>query len=85
MSSKSLYVGNLPYGASENDLMDLFAQYGTVESVKIVMDKETGRSKGFGFIEMGSDAEASQAISNLNGYSMSGRNIKVNESRPKKR
>ncbi len=79
---KKLYVGNLPFAATDQVLMDTFSQYGTVESAKIIMDRDTGRSKGFGFVEMASDAEAAEAISKLNGADYDGRTLTVNEARP---
>lgn len=79
---KKLYVGNLPFSATEQVLNDTFAQCGTVESAKIIMDRDTGRSKGFGFVEMSSDAEAQNAISRLNGADYEGRAMTVNEARP---
>jgi RNA recognition motif-containing protein len=79
---KKLYVGNLPFTTSEQDLVDHFSQCGTVESAKIIMDRDTGRSKGFGFVEMASDAEAQAAINNLNGAEFNGRPLTVNEARP---
>lgn len=79
---KKLYVGNLPFSASEQVLADTFAQCGTVESAKIITDRDTGRSKGFGFVEMSSDAEASLAISKFNGSDYEGRPMTVNEARP---
>ncbi|MCL5966089.1 MAG: RNA-binding protein [Deltaproteobacteria bacterium] len=79
---KKLYVGNLPYSATEGSLTDLFSRYGTVESVTIVTDRDTGRSKGFGFVEMGSDQEAADAIGRTNGAEMDGRTITVSEARP---
>jgi RNA recognition motif-containing protein len=78
-----LYVGNLSYDMQDSDLQQLFAQYGTVTSARIVTDRDTGRSKGFGFVEMGSDAEAEAAISALNGHEVGGRALTVNEARPK--
>jgi len=78
-----LYVGNLSYEVQDRDLQELFAQYGTVSSAKVVMDRDTGRSKGFGFVEMSTDAEAEGAISALNGQEVSGRALTVNEARPK--
>jgi RNA recognition motif-containing protein len=78
-----LYVGNLSYEVQDRDLQELFAQYGTVSSARVVMDRDSGRSKGFGFVEMGSDAEAEAAISALNGQEVSGRALTVNEARPK--
>jgi len=80
---KKLYVGNLSYDMSERELSDLFAQHGTVASVQIIMDRDTGRSKGFAFVEMGSDQEAQAAIAALNGQMSGGRALTVNEARPK--
>lgn len=79
---KKLYVGNLPYSATEQVLSDTFAQCGTVESVKIITDRDSGRSKGFGFVEMSSDAEASQVIEKFNGADYEGRSMTVNEAKP---
>ncbi len=79
----NIYVGNLPYNVVEEDLREIFEEYGEVASVKIISDKLTGRSKGFGFVEMDEDQEAKKAIEELNNAELSGRNIKVNESRPK--
>lgn len=79
---KRLYVGNLPYSATDEQLSERFSQYGAVESVKVIMDKISGRSKGFGFVEMASDDEAQKAIEALNGSSLDGRSIVVNEARP---
>lgn len=79
---KKLYVGNLPFTATEETLSEVFAQCGTVESARIITDRDTGRSKGFGFVEMGSDEEASTAISRLNGSDMQGRPLTVSEARP---
>ncbi|MGE0528416.1 MAG: RNA recognition motif domain-containing protein [Bdellovibrionales bacterium] len=79
---KKLYIGNLPYQATEQDLADSFAQCGTVESVRIITDRSTGRSKGFGFVEMSSDQEAADAIESMNGASMDGRSLKVSEAQP---
>lgn len=78
---KRIFVGNLPFSATDQVLMDTFAQYGTVESAKVITDRATGRSKGFGFVEMGSDAEAVTAIEKLNGAEYEGRSITVNEAR----
>ena len=78
-----LYVGNLSYDVQDRELQELFAQYGTVSSAKVVMDRDSGRSKGFGFVEMGSDSEAEAAISALNGQEIKGRALTVNEARPK--
>jgi len=80
---KKLYVGNLPYGVTDGDLQQLFEPHGTVESAQVIMDRDTGRSKGFGFVEMGSDQEAQAAVAALNGHEMEGRPLTVNEARPK--
>jgi RNA recognition motif-containing protein len=80
---KKLYVGNLAYGISDSDLQQLFEPHGTVESAQVIMDRDTGRSKGFGFVEMGSDQEAQAAIAALNGKEIEGRALTVNEARPK--
>lgn len=77
-----LYVGNLPYGVRDNDLEQAFGQFGSVTSAKVMMERDTGRSKGFGFVEMGSDAEAQAAINGMNGQPLGGRAIVVNEARP---
>jgi RNA recognition motif-containing protein len=79
----NIYCGNLPYSVVEEDLREIFEEYGDVASVKIINDKLTGRSKGFGFVEMDDDDEARKAIEELNNAELSGRNIKVNESRPR--
>lgn len=81
MGSK-IYVGNLPFSATSDALNELFSKFGQVDSAKIVMDRDTGRSKGFGFVEMSSGDEASQAIEKLNGSDMGGRSLVVNEARP---
>ena len=78
-----LYVGNLSFKTSESQLRDLFAAFGNVTSASLVMDRDTGRSKGFGFVEMGSDAEAQAAINGMNGQALEGRAIVVNEARPR--
>ena len=78
-----LYVGNLSYNVRDEDLQQAFAQYGSVSSAKVMMDRDTGRSKGFGFVEMGSDAEAQAAINGMNGQALDGRAIVVNEARPR--
>lgn len=78
-----LYVGNLAYSVRDQDLNDAFSQFGAVSSAKVMMDRETGRSKGFGFVEMGSDAEAQAAINGLNGQPVAGRAVVVNEARPR--
>ena len=77
-----LYVGNLPYEVRDSDLEQAFGQYGQVTSAKVMMDRETGRSKGFGFVEMGSDEEAKAAIEGMNGQQHGGRGLVVNEARP---
>ena len=79
---KRIFVGNLPFSATDQVLLDTFAQYGTVESAKVITDRATGRSKGFGFVEMATDAEASTAISRLNGADLDGRTLTVNEAKP---
>jgi RNA recognition motif-containing protein len=79
---KKLYVGNLPFSATDESLQEMFAQSGSVTSAKIIMDRDTGRSKGFGFVEMASEQEASDAIQKLNGQSVGGRAITVAEARP---
>ena len=81
--SKKLYVGNLPYETGETELQELFARAGNVERVTVMRDAATGRGRGFGFVEMSSDAEAEQAISELNEFQLGGRGLKVNEARPK--
>ena len=78
----NLYVGNLPWSATETQLKDLFSQYGEVNSVNIIQDRETGRSRGFGFVEMESGAD--EAVQGLNGQELDGRNIKVNIAKPKR-
>jgi hypothetical protein len=77
-----LYVGNLPYTVRDGDLEQSFSQFGAVTSAKVMMERDTGRSKGFGFVEMGSDAEAQAAIEGMNGQPMGGRSLVVNEARP---
>ena len=77
-----LYVGNLPYTFRDQDLQDSFSEFGTVNSAKVMMERDTGRSKGFGFVEMGSDAEAQAAIQGLHGQNRGGRDLVVNEARP---
>jgi RNA recognition motif-containing protein len=83
MSNNKLYVGNLPYTIDDDSLRHNFAEYGNVQSAKVMMDRDTGRSKGFGFVEMANDQEAEAAIAGLNGMSVGGRSIVVNVSRPK--
>jgi RNA recognition motif-containing protein len=80
---KKLYVGNLAYGVTDSDLQAMFGAHGTVQSAQVIMDRDTGRSKGFGFVEMGSDQEAQNAIKALNGQEKDGRALTVNEARPK--
>ncbi len=77
-----IYVGNLPFSATSESLNEMFAKFGTVDSAKIVMDRDTGRSKGFGFVEMSTADEAAAAIEKLNGQDMGGRSLVVNEARP---
>jgi hypothetical protein len=77
-----LYVGNLPYSVRDSDLEQSFGQFGTVTSAKVMMERDTGRSKGFGFVEMGSDAEALAAVEGMNGTPLGGRSLVVNEARP---
>lgn len=77
-----LYVGNLPYSVRDSDLEQAFGQFGSVTSAKVMMERDTGRSKGFGFVEMASDAEAQAAISGMNGQPLGGRSVVVNEARP---
>ena len=81
--AKKLYVGNLPYTATEEELRSIFEEHGPTTSVAVIMDRETGRSKGFGFVEMSSEEEAHAAISNLDGKEFDGRNIKVNKAKPR--
>jgi RNA recognition motif-containing protein len=80
---KKLYVGNLTYGVTDSSLQQLFAAHGTVQSAQVIMDRDTGRSKGFGFVEMANDQEAQAAIAALNGKDVEGRALTVNEARPK--
>ena len=77
-----LYVGNLPYSVRDEDLQQSFGQFGSVTSAKVMMERDTGRSKGFGFVEMGSDADAQAAINGMNGQPLGGRSVVVNEARP---
>jgi RNA recognition motif-containing protein len=79
---KKLYVGNLPFSATDDSLMEVFSQAGQVESAKIITDRDTGRSKGFGFVEMSTDEEAQQAITKFNGVDFEGRSLTVTEARP---
>lgn len=80
---KKLYVGNLPYSVGDTELQRLFEAHGSVVSAQVIMDRDTGRSKGFGFVEMGNDSEAQAAISDMNGKEIDGRSLTVNEARPK--
>jgi cold-inducible RNA-binding protein len=80
---KKLFVGNLSFGATEDTIRSLFENHGTVESVSLITDRDTGRSKGFGFVEMTNDAEAARAIAAVNGKEIDGRALTVNEARPK--
>ncbi len=80
----NIYVGNLPYSVGEDDLQGIFSEFGEIESVKIITDKYSGRSKGFGFVVMDNDEEAKAAIENLNGKTVDSREITVNEARPRK-
>ena len=79
----NIYVGNLSYGMSEDELRDAFGAFGEVSSVKILMDRETGRSRGFGFVEMPNQSEAEKAIAQLNGKDVEGRALRINEARPR--
>ena len=79
---KKLYVGNLPYSVRDGDLEQAFGQFGSVTSAKVMMERDTGRSKGFGFVEMGTDEEAQYAINGMNGQPLGGRSVVVNEARP---
>ena len=80
---KKLYVGNLTYGVTDSTLQQMFEPHGTVQSAQVIMDRDTGRSKGFGFVEMGSDQEAQAAITALNGQQSEGRSLTVNEAKPR--
>ena len=84
MEGKKLYVGGLPYAVSDNQLEDLFSEHGTVESARVITDRMTGRSRGFGFVEMSSNDEAEAAAEALNGSEMDGRKLVVNEAKPRK-
>jgi len=81
--SKKLYVGNLSFDVTESRLQEMFAPFGSVQSAQLIMDRDTGRSKGFAFVEMGSDQEATAAIAGMNGQMIEGRALTVNEARPK--
>ena len=83
MNSNKLYVGGLPYEVTNDRLQELFSAHGTVESASVITDRETGRSRGFGFVEMSSQEEAQQAIDKLNGTDLEGRSLTVNEAKPK--
>jgi len=84
-SDMDIYVGNLPWSCNDDDLRELFQPFGEVESARVVLDRETGRSRGFGFVQMPKAEEAAQAIQGLNGQDMNGRPLRVNESQPKPR
>ncbi len=79
---RKLYVGNLPYSATEESLTEAFSRFGTVQSAVVVTDRDTGRSKGFGFVEMGTDQEAADAAAGMNGQALEGRTLTVSEARP---
>jgi RNA recognition motif-containing protein len=81
--AKKLYVGNLPYGTTDGDLQEMFGEFGAVDSAQVIMDRETGRSKGFAFVEMANDQAAQAAINALNGKDLDGRALTVNEARPR--
>jgi cold-inducible RNA-binding protein len=83
MSGRKLYVGGLPYSISDRQLEELFSQHGTVESARVIIDRMSGRSRGFGFVEMSSQEEAQAAVQNLNGSDLEGRSLTVNEARPR--
>ena len=85
MNSSKLYVGGLPYATTEADLEDLFAEHGTVESARVITDRMTGRSKGFGFVEMGSQEEAEAGGEKLNNFELEGRTLVVNEAKPREK
>ena len=80
---RKLYAGNLAYSVGDTQLQEMFAQFGTVDSVQVIMDRDTGRSKGFGFVEMSTDEEAQKAIAGLSGKEVDGRALTVNEAKPK--
>ena len=79
----NIFVGNLPFSATEGDLRQLFSEYGTVDSAAVITDRDTGRSRGFGFVELAADARADDALRDLDGTDLNGRNIKVNEAKPR--
>ncbi len=80
----NIFVGNLPFSATEDELQKLFEPYGTIDRVAIITDRETGRSRGFGFVEMAADARAQDAINELDGAELGGRNLRINEAQPKR-
>lgn len=80
----NIFVGNLPFSATSADLEELFGEYGSIDSAAVINDRETGRSRGFGFVEMSDNAEATKAIEELNGYELGGRPLTVNEARPRR-
>ncbi len=82
MSNNKLYVGGLPYSVTDDKLQEIFSPHGTVESARVITDRMTGRSRGFGFVEMSSQAEAEEATKNLNGTDLEGRSLTVNEAKP---
>jgi cold-inducible RNA-binding protein len=84
METMNIFVGNLPFTATTADLEELFGEYGAIDSAAVINDRETGRSRGFGFVEMPDNAEASKAIEELNGYELGGRALTVNEARPRR-
>ncbi len=81
----NIYVGNLPHATTDSELKDAFGQYGSVDSAKIITDRETGRSRGFGFVEMPDDGDGAKAVQELNGQDFDGRSLTVNEARPRER
>ena len=83
LHTMNIYVGNLPYSVTDDQLNTMFSEYGSVDSARIIMDRDTGRAKGFGFVEMGNDTEAGAAIAALNGQDCEGRALTVNEARPR--
>jgi RNA recognition motif-containing protein len=80
----NIYVGNLPFRTTGDDLERLFAEYGQVDSAAVITDRDTGRSRGFGFVEMGDDAEARRAVEELDGHDLDGRRLRVNEAKPRR-
>ena len=83
-ATMNIYVGNLPFRATQGELEQLFGEYGAVDSAAVIMDRETGRSRGFGFVEMPNDDEARKAIEELDGHNLGGRDLRVNEARPRR-